>query len=494
MLSVKNIAFDSMLAAYLLDPTFRRHNLNEIALRYLGRPMRGDYLALTNGGKLNFAEVDQLQACAYSCEDAETVLELYTVLIRELKAKELWTVFNEIEMPLLPVLQKMEMAGVKVDCEKLKRISVTVEEQLTVLEKQIYTVAGEHFNISSPAQLRALLFEKLKLEPARKGKTGYSTDEAVLQQLAEKHPLPALILEYRGLLKLKNTYLEALPQLVNPETGRVHTSFNQTITATGRLSSSNPNLQNIPIRTELGGKLREAFIVEPDNLLISADYSQVELRIFAHFSRDETYLEAFAQGEDVHTATAEKIFGVAKTAVTHEMRRQAKVINFGVIYGMSFFGLASQLKISRAEAKRYLEEYFKKYAGVQKFIEELVERAKEKGYVETLFGRKRFLPDLKSANQYIFESARREAINAPIQGTAADIIKIAMINLDRRLAREKLKSRMILQIHDELLFECPESEAPRMKTIIKEEMEGVVALKAPLRVEIGIGKNWAEAH
>jgi DNA polymerase-1 len=373
-------------------------------------------------------------------------------------------------------------------------MSKEFEKQMGKISEEIFDLAGESFNINSPQQLGKILFEKLKLPGGKRTKTGYSTDVDVLTELSKDFPLPAKILEYRSLSKLKSTYVDALPQLVNPATGRVHTSFNQTVTATGRLSSSDPNLQNIPIRSPEGRRIREAFIPDEGDRILSADYSQIELRILAHLSQDPFLLETFQNDRDIHSATAEEIFHVSLENVNPEMRRLAKVINFGIIYGISAFGLAKQLAIPPSVAQAYIANYFQKYHGVRDYIERSLEVAREQGYVTTLMNRRRYLPDIKSPNRSVRQFAERIATNAPIQGTAADLIKVAMINIHRRLLGEKRQTKLILQIHDELVFEVPEKELKAVQTLVKEEMEGVMKLTIPLKVEIGVGKNWAEAH
>jgi DNA polymerase I len=388
----------------------------------------------------------------------------------------------------------MEMNGVRLDLPLLAVMSAEFEKQMGGIGQEIFDLAGESFNINSPQQLGKVLFEKLKLPGGKRTKTGYSTDVEVLNELSKDFPLPARVLEYRSLSKLKSTYADALPELVNPRTGRIHTSFNQTVTATGRLSSSDPNLQNIPIRSPEGRRIREAFIPEEGTKILSADYSQVELRILAHLSGDPFLVETFRQDQDVHAATAAEIFHVSPGLVNPEMRRLAKVINFGIIYGMSAFGLAKELGIEPSVAQAYIANYFQKYHGVRDYIDASLEAAREKGYVTTLLNRRRYLPDIKNTNRNVRQFAERIAINAPIQGTAADLIKVAMIRIHRRLIQEKRKTRLILQIHDELVFEVPDAEMEAVRGIVKEEMEGVMKLVIPLKVEIGVGKNWAEAH
>jgi DNA polymerase-1 len=367
-------------------------------------------------------------------------------------------------------------------------------QELSSIEQRIYFFAGEEFNINSPKQLQEILFEKLGLKPLKKTKTGYSTNVDVLEQLALEHELPKEIIEYRALSKLKSTYVDALPRLVNPKTGRLHTSFNQTVTATGRLSSSDPNLQNIPIRGEWGKKIREAFIAESGNLLLSSDYSQIELRILAHMSEDEKLIEIFKKDGDIHTGTACELFGVTAEDVTAEMRRSAKIVNFGIVYGISPYGLSQQLGIAPEEARYYIDTYFVRHSGVKNYIDTLIEDATEKGFVSTLFERKRAIPELKSANRNIKQLGERLATNSPVQGSAADIIKVSMINIWNRLNKEGFKSKMLLQVHDELLFEVPEKEKNAIKQLVREEMENAVQLRVPLKVDLDVGKNWTEAH
>jgi DNA polymerase-1 len=388
----------------------------------------------------------------------------------------------------------MERWGVMVDGAVLKGLSKEMERQLDALAHRIYTLAGEEFNINSPKQLRTILFEKLGLPIIKRTKTGPSTDQAVLEQLAPQHELPAEIVNYRGLSKLKSTYVDALPELIHPDTGRIHTSFNQTVTATGRLSSSEPNLQNIPVRTELGRRIREAFVAEEGSRLLSLDYNQIELRILAHLSEDPVLIEAFAAGEDVHSRTAAEVFGVAPQEVTPEQRRMAKVVNFGIIYGLSPFGLARDLRVSRDEARDYIEGYFARYQGVKLYIEAMKKHARELGYVTTVLGRRRYLPELSSADRVTREMGERVAVNTPIQGSAADLIKRAMLEIYAELMRRDLSAMMILQVHDELVFEVPEAEAEEVEELAVEKMAGVMELKVPVTVDAKWGASWSEAH
>ncbi|MCX8012658.1 MAG: DNA polymerase I [Desulfobacterota bacterium] len=427
-------------------------------------------------------------------EEAEVIFRLAEIIFTQLREKGLDKLFLEIEMPLSQVLARMEWTGVKVDAAILSNLMKELEKELSNLEKKIYYLAGISFNINSPQQLREVLFTKLNLPSVSRTKTGFSTSLEVLNKLAKIHELPALVLEYRSLTKLKSTYIEVLPKLISPATGRIHTTFGQTATATGRLSSSNPNLQNIPIRGKWGEKIRQAFVADEGFYLVSADYSQIELRIMAHLSGDEKLKAAFFQDEDIHTRTASEIFQIPPEKVTPAMRREAKVINFGVIYGMTQMGLAEELGISRTEAKKYIENYFQKYAGVKNYIDTTLTKVREQGYTTTIFGRIRYLPEIDSPNRTVREFAERVAINTPIQGSAADIIKIAMLRIDRQIREKKLNARMILQIHDELLFEVNENNLSSFIPLIKEEMEGAVNLNVPIKAKVGFGKNWYEAH
>jgi DNA polymerase-1 len=394
----------------------------------------------------------------------------------------------------MEVLVGMERVGVKINADFLKIMSKKLGIDMAAIEKTIYELAGTEFNINSPKQLAEILFVKLQLTPTKKTKTGFSTNVDVLEELAPFHPLPAEILKYRTLSKLKSTYIDSLPLMINPKTGRLHTSLNQTVTATGRLSSSEPNLQNIPIRTEVGREIRQAFIAEQGASLLSADYSQIELRVLAHMSSDPALIRTFQNNEDVHTRTASEIFGLPPEEVTSEMRRKAKAVNFGIIYGISAFGLAQDIGVSNAEGKRYIDNYFAQYPGVREFITRTIQDARTNGYVSTLFGRRRFIPELASSTVAVRNFGERMAINTPIQGTAADLIKLAMINIRKRLTQENPGSKMILQVHDELVFEVPDREIEPMKKLVKEEMEGVLMLSVPIKVDIGVGKNWDEAH
>jgi DNA polymerase-1 len=494
-IELQGIEGDTMIASYLLNPTKHNHNLSEIAREYLDRSVT-DYkeVAGTGAKALTFDQIDLEKAKDYSCEDADVTLQLSQLLLPKLTEGGFKDLFDRVEMPLLVVLAKVEMNGVKIDVDLLNEFSKEMEIQLQQKEKRIYALAGEVFNINSSQQLGKILFDKLKLHVIKKTKTGYSTDVDVLTRLSLQHELPQEILAYRNLSKLKSTYIDALPRLVHPKTGRIHTSYNQTVTATGRLSSSDPNLQNIPIRTDEGSRIRQAFIPEKGWGIASADYSQIELRLLAHLSQDETLVEAFQRDEDIHARTASEIFGVPMEKVTPRMRREAKVINFGIIYGMSAYGLAQQLNIEPKIAQAYIDEYFKKVPGVQAHIEKSLEETRQKGYVTTLLQRRRFLPDIQSPTAAIRQASERMAINTPLQGTAADIIKVAMIRIQNRIEELRLSTKMIMQVHDELVFEVPEEETQKALPMIQKEMEGVMELSVPLRVSIQSGKNWAEVH
>ncbi|MBE0597410.1 MAG: DNA polymerase I [Desulfuromonadales bacterium] len=494
-LPVAGIEFDTMIASYLGQPAAKSHSLDTLAADLLGHQMIS-YKEVTAQGKkqIPFAEVDCEKAAVYAAEDADITLRLAAPLAEKLAETGQEKLFCEVEMPLMEVLADMEWTGVRIDPVFLRELSGELAAKLVALETKIHEMCGGPFNIGSPKQLGEVLFGRLHLARGKRTKTGWSTDVEVLTKLAEEHEVCARILDYRSLAKLTSTYTDSLPQLIDPETGRIHTSFNQTVTATGRLSSSDPNLQNIPIRTEEGRRIREAFIPADGNLLLSADYSQVELRILAHLADEPALRESFARGEDIHTRTASEIFGIFPEMVTPEMRRQAKTINFGVLYGMSAFGLAKELGIGRREAQEFIDHYFARYPRVRLFIESKVAEGREKKYVTTLLGRRGAVPDILSKNGMVRAFAERNAINYPIQGSAADIIKVAMINLHRRLAREKLRTTMVLQVHDELVFEVPEAELETAIALVREEMEGAVQLTVPLAVDIGTGRNWSEAH
>ena len=493
-IGLSGISFDTMVASYLLNPNKYSHGLDNIALEYLNHIMT-TFKDVTGSGKgqKNFSEVDIETATNYSCEDADITYQLTKLLNPMLKEQGLDKLFYDVELPLIPVLARIEMNGVKVDTDFLNSLSKEVDALLNDLVKRIYSLAGGEFNINSPKQLSEVLFTRLGLKPVKKTKTGHSTDEEVLTTLASQHELPKELLNYRQLTKLKSTYIDALPRMVHPKTKRIHTSLNQTVTSTGRLSSSEPNLQNIPIRTELGKRIREAFVAEEGKILISADYSQIELRILAHLSNDEVLTDAFKKDEDVHTRTAAELFNVEPDKVDSNMRRFAKTVNFGIVYGMSPYGLSSDLGIPVDEAKAYIDNYFVHYKGVKEFIDKTIAEAKEKGYVTTILNRKRSIPELISANGATRNFGERMAVNTPIQGSAADLIKMAMINIDNRLDKERLKSMMILQVHDELVFEVIEDELEIIKELVKKEMENVMPMSVPIKVDIGTGKNWRVA-
>ena len=473
----QGFTFDIMIASYLINPGRIDHTMESISLEYLQS-------AITR-------ESDILHYPA--CQQADFIWRLVDKLDEKLVDTNVRDLFYNIEIPLAGVLADIEMAGVKVDTDILNMLSKEMTRDMGNICQKIYAIAGEEFNINSPKQLSVILFEKLGLKPIKKTKTGYSTDEGVLTELALQHELPAEILAYRQLAKLKSTYVDALLGIINPETGRVHTSFSQTVTTTGRLSSSKPNLQNIPIRTEMGQRIREAFVSEEGCILLSADYSQVELRILAHMSGDELLIESFKKGEDIHTRTAMEIFGLSSAEITPEMRRRAKAVNFGIVYGMSPYGLASDIGISQHEAKEYIDNYFARHTGVKAYIEKTLSSALEAGFVTTLLNRRRYIPELASSENSTRQFGERIAINTPMQGSAADIIKLAMINIHKRLNDHGFKGKMILQVHDELLFEIPAEELDVIKDIVIEEMEGVIPLSVPLKVDTGIGKNWREA-
>lgn len=495
-INLEGLSFDTMIASYLIDPTLRQHNLDYLAQHYLGYKMISYDEVTDHNRDISFASVDVDRAKEYSCEDAEITLLLKTVLEDKLKETDNYALFQDLEMKLIPVIMEMEMTGIKIDVDFFKKMSKKFADELSGIESRIFDLTGEKFNINSPQQLGYILFEKLKLPVKKKTKkrSGYSTDVEVLTELAGIHEIPSLLLRFRTISKLKSTYLDALVSLVNPATGRVHTSYNQTVTATGRLSSSNPNLQNIPIRTDEGREIRKGFVADSNHLLLSADYSQIELRVFAHYSEDPVLLEAFEIGEDIHTRTAAEVFDLDPKMVTPEMRRMAKTINFGIIYGMGPIKLAKELGISKKVAQAYLDNYYERYKGVKDFKEKVVSQAVQNGYVATLLKRRRYLPNINSENGNLRGEAERAAINTPIQGTAADLIKMAMINIADRLKREDLKTKMLLQVHDELVFEVPKGELPVTSKIIKDEMEGVYRLNIPLKVDINWGTNWGEAH
>lgn len=464
--------FDVMLAAYLLDPAKSNFSLEELSWEYLGASIN---IELDSIGK------------------ADAIYRLKSILEEKLQEKKLLDLFLKVEMPLAFVLAKMELNGVKIDTQVLKELSVKLKGRIQELIKKIYKISGEEFNINSPKQLSHILFEKLNLPIVKKTKTGASTDEEVLRKLASKHELPAMLLEYRQLVKLTSTYIDALPQLINPKSGKVHTSFNQTGTQTGRLSSSSPNLQNIPIKTDLGRQIRKAFVASgANNSILCADYSQIELRILAHLSRDENLMKAFKKDEDVHRFTASLIFNQKLNEVSDDMRNTAKRINFGIIYGMSAYGLSKDLGITQEMAQDFIDAYFLRYPKVKTFCDAQIKKARKDGFVTTILGRHRYLPQINSSNNTLRQFAERQAINAPVQGSAADLIKLAMINIQEELDKKKLKSCLTLQVHDELVFDCPDSEIDQMQSLVSNIMEQVLKLSVPIKVSISIGKNWLE--
>jgi len=486
-IELKNISFDSMLAAYLLDPTSRK-DLGEIAKKYLGQEM----LSFKDLGQEQMNKVPLEKAAEYAAADAEVVPRLKEVLEKELIEKELYQLFSEVEMPLIPVLLNMELKGILLDKAILLEQGREIELALRDLQKELYVLAGEEFNPSSPKQVAHILFEKLKLPVIKKTKTGPSTDSLVLKELSGEHPLPLRIVEYRELEKLMNTYIKKLPDYINPETGRIHTSFNQSVTATGRLSSSDPNLQNIPVRTELGGQIRKAFVAPPGRKLLAADYSQIELRMLAHLSGDENLIETFKRDEDLHTKTAAEIFRVKREEVDFRMRDMAKRINFGIIYGISAHRVSKELLIEHKEAQKYIDSFFQLFPKVKDFIEKMIAFAEEHGYVTTILNRRRYLPDIKSKDYARRSYEQRNAMNAPIQGSAADLMKLAMIKIYEKIKSGELRADMLLQVHDELIFEVDNDIAEESGQIIKETMENIMKLRVPLKVDIKIGDNWGE--
>jgi len=486
----RGISFDAMIASHLARPQERRHNLEEIARVYLGYEMLSySELAGKNG---QIAAVPLDKATFYAAEDAEVVFRAKGPLENALKAVNAVNLFREVEVPLVPVLARMEQNGILIDREILASQGVDLREQLNIIKEDLYEIAGESFNPSSPKQVATILFDRLGLPVIERTKTGPSTSARVLSELAVKHPLPGKLIEYRELEKLLNTYIERLPEAINPETGRIHTSFHQTSTATGRLSSSDPNLQNIPIRTEVGERIRRAFVAPQGSLLIGADYSQIELRLLAHLSEDEALIETFKKGKDLHRMTASRVFALPEEEVNSKLRDAAKRINFGIIYGISPYGLARELGISREEAKAYIDRFFASYPKAKEYIDRMVAVATECGYAETLLGRRRPLPHLSSKNIPRRNFDRRNAVNTPIQGGAADLIKLAMLAIDRLIDGGALKVKMLLQIHDELIFEAKEKDCEKATTRIKKEMEGVMELRLPLEVKVACGENWGE--
>ena len=496
-IDLKGIRIDTMLESYVLNSTGSRHDMNTLALKYLGyQVVKYEEVAGSGKSQVSFSQVDVERAGHYAAEDADIAMRLHEKIYPQLQLEPaLCSVLETIEIPLVSVLSRVERNGVRVDCDMLSNHSIELGERIAQIEKKAHAAAGVAFNIASPRQIQEVLFEKLDLPIISKTPKGQpSTAEHVLQELAEDHKLPRLILEYRSLSKLKSTYTDKLPELVSPLTGRVHTSYHQAAVATGRLSSSNPNLQNIPVRTEEGRRIRQAFIPDPGHVLVAADYSQIELRIMAHLSADEGLLSAFANDADIHRATAAEVFSIKPSKVTDDQRRSAKAINFGLIYGMSAFGLGKQLGIGRIEAQDYIDRYFSRYPGVQAFMENTRVQAREQRFVETVFGRRLYLNDMGSSNHARRQAAERAAINAPMQGTAADLIKLAMLAVDRSITEQNLQMRMIMQVHDELVLEVSEDDVDQTRAMLNSLMTSVAELAVPLKVEVSAGKNWAMAH
>jgi DNA polymerase-1 len=489
--------YDSMLESYVLNSVTTRHDMDSTAEKYLGiKTIHYEDVCGKGAKQITFNQVDVDRATEYAAEDSDVTLQLHHVLWPQLQAlPRLQNLYESIEQPLVPVLYRMERTGVLVDRELLRKQSTELAGRMLELQAQAHVEAGGVFNVDSPKQLQEILFGRLNIPVIRKTPTGQpSTAEDVLEELALSYPLPKLILEYRGIAKLKSTYTDKLPEQIDPQTGRIHTSYHQAVAATGRLSSTDPNLQNIPIRTPEGRRIRQAFVAPPGHSLVAADYSQIELRIMAHLSGDSSLLTAFAEDRDVHQATAAEVFGIAPADVTPEQRRSAKAINFGLIYGMSAFGLARQLSISRGDAQKYVDLYFERYPGVKRYMDDTRQKARESGFVETLFGRRLYLPDILSRNQAVRQYAERSAINAPMQGTAADIIKRAMIDVDAWLRSSKVPARLIMQVHDELVLEVADEAVATMVQQLRQHMGHAAALSVPLKVDVGIGLNWDEAH
>ena len=493
---VKGVQFDTMIASFLLYPSQRQHNLDALSLQYLNYVKVPTSDLIGKGNKqISMREVPLEQIAFYACEDADMTLRLKHIFARKLEEAGLSQLQSELEIPVLHVLLEMERQGVRLDEDWLETLSHRYNERLAELEQEIHAMAGIEFNINSPRQLGEILFDKLQLPHGKKGKTGYSTDVSVLEKLAHLDPLPGRVLSHRRLSKLLNTYIAPYFELRNRETGRIHTSFNQTVAATGRLSSSDPNLQNIPIRTEEGRELRRAFVSrDSDHRLLAADYSQIELRLFAHLAQDEELIRAFQEGEDIHRATAAIVFNLLPSEVTDDLRREAKVINFGIMYGMGSFGLAEELAISRPDAQRFIDDYFDRFPAIRSFVENTIATAREQGYVETIFKRRRYLPEINSSNHNLRNYAERAAVNSVVQGSAADLIKVAMIRLYQRWQSDAPELNMILQVHDELVFDVPRGQVDFYTEIIRQEMEQAVVLSVPVTVDIGQGDNWLEAH
>ena len=494
-ITVEGTSFDPMIASYLVRAD-GQHNMDAIAAEYLlYKTVSFSDLVGSGKEKKHIREVSLQHLSDYSCEDSDVTFRLYEFFQKKLDEFGLRKLAEEMEFPLVSVLAKMEQTGIRIDTECLANMSKDLETQLENLKREIHKAAGSSFNINSTQQLAEILFTKLKLAPVRKTKSGFSTDVAVLESLQGAHPIIDMLLEFRQSIKLKSTYIDALPKLINTHTGRVHTSFNQTVTTTGRLSSSDPNIQNIPIRSEIGRSIRKAFIAgDPHSLILSADYSQIELRVMAHISGDEGMTEAFRNKEDIHTTTAAKVFGITSSQVTRDMRRKAKEVNFGIMYGIGAYGLANRLEISQGEAKEIIARYFARFPKVQQYIGDTIARARQDGFVCTLMGRRRYIADIRNNNHNVRQNAERQAINMPIQGTAADMIKLAMVHIDAEIKKQKLTSAMLLQVHDELVFELRIKEETEVKKLVEKEMRQALPLSVPVEVDLGIGKNWLEAH
>ncbi|MCB1303121.1 MAG: DNA polymerase I [Leptospiraceae bacterium] len=494
-INIPSVHFDTMIASYLANPNVRRHNLDDLAFDHLGiETIKYSEIAGTGKKQVTLDQVDPSAIRDYACEDADVTFQLFEILEKDLKKTKLQKIHDDIECKLIPVLARMEESGVAIDEKYFAKLSADYEKKLEGFEKSIYKEAGYEFNINSTKELQALLFEKLNLPRGKKTKTGYSTDQSVLEELRGMHPVIDSLLLHRKYSKLKSTYVDTLPKLIHPETGRIHTSFQQTIAATGRLSSTDPNLQNIPIREETGRAIRRGFIPAKGNILLALDYSQIELRILAHYARDEALLEAFKEDRDIHALTAASLFGVKEKEVSPDQRSRAKTVNFSIVYGVTDFGLSQNLGIQRKEAQELIDRFFETYPGVRKYMDDTIQFAEKHGYVETLSGRRRQIPEINASNRFRKEGAKRTAINTPIQGTSADIIKIAMINIQEVMDKKKMKSRMILQVHDELLFDTAPDEKDAVIKMAKHEMETAVKLDVPLRVDVGSGKDWDEAH
>ena len=494
-MEVENFYFDTMVASYIIDPD-QKHGMDDLSERYLNyKPIPLSSLIGEKKDPSKMFDVDVEKLSDYAAEDADITFQLYEILSKEIKKNKLEKIAYDVDFPLIQVLEAMEFEGVKIDKSTLDSYSKELQKLILGYTKKIHKLAGEEFNISSPKQLQVILFEKLGLSSGRKTKTGFSTDARALENLKGEHEIIEMILDYRQATKLKSTYTDSLPNLINPKTGRVHTDFNQTIAATGRLSSINPNLQNIPIRTEMGKEIRKSFVPRDKNyVLLSADYSQIELRLLAAICKDKALMKAFKDGEDIHRSTAALVFMVDPKDVTPDMRRKAKEVNFGILYGIGPFGLKTRLGIPQAHAKEIIDTYFKTFKNVKKYMQDSVLKAQEKGYAETLLGRRRFLKNINSNNRVVRQFEERVAINMPIQGTAADMIKLAMIKIQSELEKRKTKTKMVLQVHDELLFDTHKDEADELRPMIKKLMETALPVDVPILVDTGVGDNWLDAH